>query len=140
MLNCVYIKTFFVVCVYVFLYLCGGMYVSMSEGIYVWMYLYLYACKSDREEREIRGGQFNCLKNVVVSGHDPIILYLTKRFWPSALLNSCFELRTLSSKMSHPEMTTIFWCSDHAIGKQNFLATILSYNIETCQDYLQEKI
>ena len=50
-----------VVCVYVFLCAYGGMYVYMSERVYVFMYL--YACKSDESEREVLGGrQFDCLE------------------------------------------------------------------------------
>ena len=47
---CVYVKTFLVLCVYVFLNVYIGMYVYMSECVYVFMYL--YACKSDKRERE----------------------------------------------------------------------------------------
>ena len=39
-----------VLCVYVFLYVCGGNCVHMSECVYVFMYL--YACKSYEGERE----------------------------------------------------------------------------------------
>ena len=69
-------------CVYVFLYVCGGKCVNMSECVYVFMYL--YACKSDEgereREREISPWRAIVLKNVDTCLHDPIILYLANRF------------------------------------------------------------
>ena len=41
--------------------------------------------------------------------------------------------------MSQPETTTIFWWSEHALCKQNFLH-LCSYQIKIYQDYLQEKL
>ena len=43
---CVYVKTFLVLCVYVFLYVYSGVYVYMSECIHV------FTCLQVRRERE----------------------------------------------------------------------------------------
>ena len=86
---CVYVKTALVLCLYVFLYVYSWMYVHMSECVYV--FRYLFACKSD--ERKAEGdksleGNLIAYENVVICLHDPIILYLANRFWPSALIIS----------------------------------------------------
>ena len=47
---CVYVKTFLVLCVYVFLYVYSGMYVYMSECVYV--FRYSFACKRDERKAE----------------------------------------------------------------------------------------
>ena len=52
--KCVYMsrRSGFYVCMF-FLYVYSGMYVYMSECVYVFMYL--HACKSDQREREREG-------------------------------------------------------------------------------------
>ena len=81
---CVFVKTFLVLCVYVFLYLYNEMYVYMSECVYVFMYLYV--CNPMRGREIERGGDkflegnLIALKNVVICLHDPIILYLAHGF------------------------------------------------------------
>ena len=53
--KCVYVKTFLVLCVYVFLYLYSEMYVYMSECVY--KFIYLYVCNPMREREIEREGE-----------------------------------------------------------------------------------
>ena len=85
------------------------MYLYMSECVYVFMYL--YTCKSDKREREreVPGRQFSCLRECCYFFPWLIIIISCKTdFDLQRCQTHAFVLQTLASKMSQQETITIF--------------------------------
>ena len=128
--NCKFVymsrSSWFYVCMF-FLHVYSGMYVYMSECVYVFMYLYV--CKPDEREREgdnSLDGNWIASKNANTCLHDPIILYLANRFWPSALINSDIGKQNVTNENDNSFL--MFWaCFFENWIFYNYIATILKY-------------
>ena len=129
---CIYQDNFVCICI------CSSISMRWNVCVYVWMILCLNVFVSicmqvwHGKEKSLMGILI-VEKNAVLCGHEPIILCVLNRFWPSALLNSSFVLQTLASKRSQPETTAIFWCSEHVFWKQIFL-DLSSYHIKSYKE------
>ena len=139
----VYVKKFLVLCVYVFLYVYGGMYLYMSECVYVFMYL--YACRSDKRERErerereVPGGQFSCLRKSCYFFPRFIIIISCKQILTFSVVKlTLLSFKHWQAKCHNRRRLQFFNVLSIFFLKQTSLH-LFGYPFRIEQDYLQNK-
>ena len=135
----VYVKTFVALCVYVFLYVYGGLYLYMSECVYVFMYL--YACKSDKREREreVPGGQLSCLRECCYFFPRFIIIISCKQILTFSVVKlTLLSFKHWQAKCHNRRRLQFFNVLSMFFWKHTCLH-LFGYPFRIEQDYLQDK-